>query len=40
MNATLTSVITTLGNMVADLKEFPKNKLHFPFPQMDVHIAK
>ena len=21
-------------------KEFPKNKLHFPFPQMDVHIAK
>ncbi len=20
--------------------EFPKNKLHFPFPQMDVHIAK
>ncbi len=21
-------------------KEFPKNKLHFPFPQMDVHVKK
>jgi len=21
-------------------QEFPKNNLHFPFPQMDVHIAK
>ncbi len=21
-------------------KEFPKNKLHFPFPQMDVHMKK
>lgn len=21
-------------------KEFPKNKLHFPFPQMDVHVTK
>lgn len=21
-------------------REFPKNKLHFPFPQMDVHITK
>ena len=21
-------------------KEFPKNKLNFPFPQMDVHVKK
>ncbi len=34
-----------LWNVRADVletiyREFPKNKLHFPFPQMDVHIAK
>ena len=39
---------TTFGDLLptkADVietiyKEFPKNKLHFPFPQMDVHVKK
>ena len=39
---------TTYANLLAvraDIletiyREFPKNKLHFPFPQMDVHLTK
>jgi small conductance mechanosensitive channel len=31
---------TTIAMREALYKELPKKKIHFPFPQMDVHIQK
>ena len=34
-------LLGTRGDLLETIyREFPKNKLHFPFPQMDVHITQ